>query len=190
MDNKPVIANALRLELQREDCGDALGTPGALTLSKGDELLYQCRTLELPWRDNERCVSCVPTGRYRLMPRKVGKYYERASQRWLHQFALEIENVEGRSHCLVHWGNFLSNTLGCVLVGCSATRRVSEAEDGEGTCHYEHCIGSSVAAYRPLYRHLRDNGFATGGCELYIIGADQCDEGEADLMTAEQRKDI
>jgi hypothetical protein len=33
-----------------------------------------CRTLELPWRNNRRQVSCIPPGRYRCVMRSSSKF--------------------------------------------------------------------------------------------------------------------
>lgn len=73
-------------------------------LDVGDLTLY---TLELPWKDNARRVSCIPEGTYRVTrhnSRKFGNTF------W-------VREVQGRSGILIHAGNFNYHTLGCVLVG-------------------------------------------------------------------------
>jgi hypothetical protein len=67
-------------------------------------------TLEPPWRDNRRNVSCIPEGRYscHFLPRSnSGKYRN----------IYHVRDVEGRSGILVHNGNIVRHTLGCVLIG-------------------------------------------------------------------------
>lgn len=93
-------------------------THGTLTVYDEDtgEEVFKCRTLELPDRDNQRNVSCIPEGFYDVVPRTSPKYSNH----------LHITNVEGRSLILIHWGNYAgsinpktghSDIRGCVLVG-------------------------------------------------------------------------
>ena len=63
-------------------------------------------TLERPWADNQRSVSCIPSGTY-TCSRKL-------SPRFGNTF--EITGVPGRSHILFHAGNTAADTEGCVLV--------------------------------------------------------------------------
>ena len=76
---------------------------------------FSCYTLELPWRDNQRNISCIPTGEYhvdiRLSP-KYGRIY------W-------VRKVPNRSYILIHSGNWAGDTSkglnthvnGCILLG-------------------------------------------------------------------------
>jgi hypothetical protein len=90
--------------LVRDDWND-IRTFGALYTDDGERFL---ETLELPWRDNERGVSCIPDGlyscRYLFSPSRKRKVY------WL-------ENVPGREAVQIHIGNFTSDIRGCILVG-------------------------------------------------------------------------
>ena len=64
-------------------------------------------TLELPWKQNQRRISCIPEGAYRCIPHtspKFGRCF------WL-------QDVPGRSEILIHPGNFTSQILGCILPG-------------------------------------------------------------------------
>lgn len=79
-------------------------------------ILFQFKTLELPWRDNQRNISCIPEGTYQAEIRFSKKY-----SRHIH-----IKDVEGRSLILIHWGNYAGSInprtghpdiRGCVLVG-------------------------------------------------------------------------
>lgn len=73
---------------------------------------YLCETLELPWKNNERKVSCIPVGRYRLTQRhspKFGHHYH-------------LQDVPGRSFILIHTGNTARDIEGCVLVGMRTGR--------------------------------------------------------------------
>lgn len=70
---------------------------------------FHCFTLELPWKNNENNISCVPAGIYRyhryLSPSK-GK-------------VLLLEDVPDRTYVEIHAGNFTRDILGCILVGDS-----------------------------------------------------------------------
>lgn len=74
-----------------------------------DELypMFECVALELPDRENEVRISRIPAGKYickiRTSP-KYGKHYI-------------VEDVEGRSFILMHFGNYYTNTKGCILLG-------------------------------------------------------------------------
>lgn len=76
---------------------------------------FQCCTLELPWKNNQRSISCIPHGYYLMKPYLFrGKYP-----------SYHILDVPNRSNILIHQGNFagdvskgyLSNVEGCILVG-------------------------------------------------------------------------
>lgn len=89
------------------------GTEGILLYNQSN-----CRTLELPWRDNQQQVSCIPPGEYDVEIRisnKYGRIY------W-------VKNVPDRSYILIHSGNFAGDTskgykshvMGCILLGQTA----------------------------------------------------------------------
>jgi hypothetical protein len=64
-------------------------------------------TLELPWRDNHKMVSCIPAGAYTIMRVNLPKFGT----------TYEVLGVPGRSEILFHKGNYPSHTEGCILVG-------------------------------------------------------------------------
>lgn len=69
--------------------------------------LFECYTLELPWLDNVNSLSCIPAGTY-----SVTKHVSPN-----HGDCLKIHDVPGRTHILIHAGNFTRQTQGCILVG-------------------------------------------------------------------------
>lgn len=79
-------------------------TLGELQTEAGERICY---TLEEPWRDNKRRVSCIPEGCYRLQ--------KHTSKR--HGNCLLLLDVPGRSDIQIHAGNDLTDTEGCILVG-------------------------------------------------------------------------
>jgi len=86
------------------------GTEGILLAGE-----FNCKTLELPWRENARQVSCIPAGEYDVeirLSNKYGRVY------W-------VRKVPNRTYILIHSGNyagdvsksFKSHVMGCVLLG-------------------------------------------------------------------------
>ena len=64
-----------------------------------------CNTIELPWKNNETKVSCIPEGKYFIKKRYSKKF----------QWHLEIINVKNRSLILFHpANNALQELNGCI----------------------------------------------------------------------------
>ena len=77
-----------------------------------------CDTLENPWLDNQRNISCIPAGVYDVRLRLAR---ESASRDYLH---LLVQDVPNRDFILVHRGNYPSQTQGCILVGLGTEQDV------------------------------------------------------------------
>lgn len=73
-----------------------------------------CDTLELPYRDNLRSISCIPAGQYKVRMRYPR---ESASRNYLH---LLVQDVPNRDYILIHRGNKPSHSKGCILVGMTS----------------------------------------------------------------------
>lgn len=64
-----------------------------------------CETIELPWRNNKRSVSCIPEGQYRIIKRMHPQHGEQ----------LQVINVPNREGILIHPANFAIRELqGCI----------------------------------------------------------------------------
>jgi len=72
---------------------------------------FIAHTLELPWKDNEKSVSCIPSGRYSC---RVRLARESATRDYVH---LLVQEVPDRSYILFHRGNYPSDSRGCILTG-------------------------------------------------------------------------
>jgi hypothetical protein len=70
-------------------------------------------TLELPWRDNAKHVSCIPEGTY-LCKKSLKRMLHTGKQL---PVTFEVEGVPGRDGILFHTGNRASDTKGCILLG-------------------------------------------------------------------------
>lgn len=87
-----------------------------LRLNKGQlgvfgSLSYQgkkiCVTCEDPDNGNAIGESCIPEGTYTVISHNSPKF----PNTW------QVTNVPGRSAILIHNGNTIDDTLGCILVG-------------------------------------------------------------------------
>ena len=77
------------------------GTNGTLTLNGH----FVCFTIELPWKENKRNISCIPEGKYELKARYSPKFKNH----------LEVLEVHNRSLILLHPANCALRELrGCI----------------------------------------------------------------------------
>lgn len=77
------------------------GTNGTLFCSH----LFLCHTIELPWKDNRRSVSCIPEGVYEVVPRFSTKFNHH----------LLVKEVKNRNLILIHPANdALKELEGCI----------------------------------------------------------------------------
>ena len=77
------------------------GTNGKLEC----ESKFICNTIELPWKKNEKKVSCIPEGKYFIRKRYSDKF----------KWHLEVMNVENRKGILIHpANNALLELKGCI----------------------------------------------------------------------------
>lgn len=79
------------------------GTFGVVTM--GNRIIFV--TCEDPWKDNAVGESCIPAGKYAVAPYSSKKF----PRSW------QILGVPGRSLILIHVGNTIRDTRGCILPG-------------------------------------------------------------------------
>lgn len=123
------------------------GTFGTLRVYEGGALLYSCFTGELPNRDNQQSMSCIPIGRYTCQPWHSKKYPNHYN----------VMRVPGREAILIHEGNFCGdrakgykrNVAGCILVGRAL-----------GTIQSQKAVLSSRLAMNDLRDVLGENLFS------------------------------
>ena len=69
-------------------------------------------SIELPWKENQTGVSCIPEGRYELVKRWSPKFLRH----------LQVMNVPGREYILIHPANeALQELKGCIAPVCFLT---------------------------------------------------------------------
>lgn len=134
------------LTLQRIGYADTF-TIGTL---KYNDLTFA--TIERPWLDNKRNVSCIPEGTYPLKWRHSNTITRITQGEHTHGY--EISDVPGRSHILFHPGNFSSDVEGCVAVGMGFTVLLGQV-----------AISQSQIAYNRLIKAL---GMDTKGLQVRV----------------------
>lgn len=97
-------------------------------------------TMENPWKDNERNVSCIPCGTYEVRPFSGAKYHE----------VWQLLDVENRDYILIHAGNTTHDTQGCILPGKSTGSFSVDGEICKAVLH-------SKAALKELSAHVGHN---------------------------------
>ena len=102
----PIVGKGVNLLILRDTFTDE-STIGELFID-GERF---CDTLELPYRDNQRSISCIPIGIYKV---RIRYPRESATREYLH---LLVQEVKDRSFILFHRGNSAKDTRGCILVG-------------------------------------------------------------------------
>ena len=119
---------------------EAEQTLGGLVVYCGSDIVFTCKTLELPWRENEPFISCIPEGTYKVIPRDSTTY----GNHW------HVQDVTGRSLILIHAGNYHRDTEGCIIVG-------REILDIDGDGHRD--VTSSRKTMRELNNVLQTTCF-------------------------------
>ncbi len=77
------------------------------TMLAGGSVFY---TLERPWLDNTEDISCIPTGFYTL------RYKSKSNNGKLNN-VYEFLSVPNRAGVLIHTGNWVHESKGCILIG-------------------------------------------------------------------------
>lgn len=85
-------------------------TLGSLILkNEQGVIVFSCDTLELPWKDNKKKISCIPKNTYDCIKRESTNNIP-----YLHVLIMNIPNRDG---VCIHKGNLYTQIQGCVLVG-------------------------------------------------------------------------
>lgn len=119
----------MELELKRQ-VNSEHGCEGELSVDG----FLECYTLEPPeGMEDCRGITAVPVGHYMVVL---------AFSPHLRATAPQLLSVPGRSHILIHWGNYETCTEGCILVG---EQRGPSDE-----------VWNSRAAFDDLYAHIAE----------------------------------
>jgi len=158
-DDEAII---LRLTRGRSD-GE--GTFGGLTLPDG----WSCVTVELPWVDNKRGVSCIPAGTYSMHMRESGVVGR--TTKWRYKYGWHIEDVPGRSLIMIHVANSIYDLDGCIGLGRDFARWGVNPQ----THHYDasapeiRTVSHSLDTFTEFMSHMAPH--AGGDVRIQIIDA-------------------
>jgi len=97
-------------------------------------------TVERPWLNNQKGISCIPGGSYscrRVDSPKFGNTFE-------------VVDVPGRSEILFHKGNLSDDSHGCIIIG-------EQFESLKGRC----AVWSSDKGFTEFLDRLKDRVFFT-----------------------------
>lgn len=100
-----------KLTLKRH--GFSFGAFSTLLDEQGHEL---CKMAERPWQNNLAGISCVPVGRYQLLPHnspKFGQCYALEAP----ELGVTLHGPSLRTHILIHPANLPSQLAGCLAPG-------------------------------------------------------------------------
>lgn len=109
------------------------------------------QVLERPWLDNRSNISCIPSGEY------VCQFMRRSSS-GKYRNVYWLQDVEGRFGILIHNGNLVAHTRGCLIIG-----------KRKGWLANRRAVLSSKTALRELVSIMGDEPF-----KLTILGEQQC----------------
>jgi len=94
---------------------------GSTPNSTGSQLLMDgkpfCFVVEDGYRSKKiKHETRIPAGRYRVVPMKEGKFFYKYSNQFGHAFVPHLLDVPGFEFILIHIGNTIKDTSGCILV--------------------------------------------------------------------------
>lgn len=97
------------LQVTRDSEKNDKQTLGKAELIDNGVTVMKCETLELPDKNNQKQISCIPKGEYNCIkvPPTANIPYEHIS----------IQNVPNRDGVCVHAANFYTQLRGCIAVG-------------------------------------------------------------------------
>ena len=99
------------ITLQRAYLPDGTCTLGRLKLPNG----CTCLVMENPWRGNKKGASCIPEGIYTMRKRRSPMVERTSGGEFLDGW--EICDAPDRTFIMIHPGNYVRDTDGCLLVG-------------------------------------------------------------------------
>jgi hypothetical protein len=89
------------------DISETLGELELIDVS--GKKIFECKTLELPEKNNQQRISCIPKGIYQCV-----KVAPTANIPYIH---ISILSVPNRSGVCIHTANYVTQLLGCIAVG-------------------------------------------------------------------------
>ena len=98
---------------------DGIQTLGLFMFEGEDDRIVTLGSLERPWKDNAKNISCIPRGTYKVTTTHSNHFKENM---WL------VNNVPDREGVRIHSANYFNELEGCISLGLS---REDLNKDGE-----------------------------------------------------------
>ena len=116
-----------------------------------------CFIIEDGYREKKvKHETRIPAGRYRVLPRTAGSFFEKYRKAHGHKFVLHIQDVPGFEFILMHIGNTIKDTSGCLLIN----RFIGIGTDGN-------FMGSDSTSMYKLFYSLAEKALERGE-EIWI----------------------
>lgn len=82
----------------------------------------------------------IPAGTYEIKKRFAGRHFEQYSKRFGHKHTFQIMNVPGFSYIMIHIGNTVKDTEGCLLLnnGMAFDKKTKNFIGSGSTACYKH----------------------------------------------------
>lgn len=101
----------MKLKIYR-NTDDGIQTLGFMqVLNEFLKVIFSCVTLERPWKNNAKEISCIPADVY--------KCRKKAPTKKIPYWHIEVLDVPGRDGVCIHIANFFFEIEGCIAVGAS-----------------------------------------------------------------------
>jgi len=101
MNNFNIVVDRLKEHKKKQ-------TTGTLKVFINNKLKYECKCLELPYKNNEKKISCVKPGTYPIVLEYSPAF---KMNLW------ELKNVPNRSESKIHIANYVTELEGCIAPG-------------------------------------------------------------------------
>jgi len=126
-----------------------ISTVGVLYKMLDVGTVFDCFTLEDGHKETKvKGKTRIPAGRYPIIMRMYGEHFEKYSKRFGEEHPIiEIGNVPNFTDILIHIGNYIEDTEGCILPG---TRF---GWDGKRAYY----VSNSTEAYLRLHKWVLEN---------------------------------
>lgn len=110
---------------------------------------FTCFTLEDPFHFVKiPGETRIPNGRYRMKLRTYGGHHSKYKIKFpdIHKGMLQVMDVPNYTDILIHIGNFVTDTEGCLLVGDVAVNNIDQPD----------VVKNSTIAYKRMYPPIAD----------------------------------
>lgn len=115
-------------------------------------------TLEEPYKNNQRNISCIPEGEYHLIEYLSAKFGKNT-----HGIVPLVVDTAPREYILMHPGNTVLDTRGCILIGSKIGELTIEGAKYDA-------VLNSVEAFKDLVYYLVEEWKCRDEIPFKIVG--------------------